>query len=638
MLQLVVLAFGAAILPSVAAEVGPVAPMARVALFNGRDLSGWHASLKGHAPGEDPTGVFTVKDGELRVSGGENGALITDAAWRDYQLTVEYRWTGTGPGAEKGRCGDSGILLHVRGDEQAFCGAWPVSFECNLILGKTGDLCLLGPKTATNDLKCLSWLDERGSWDDWKGHWKRLTVGNRVNASSNRLDWKGLKGQLANPPERPEGEWNRLEITARGSTMAIALNGKRITAAIDLYPAGGRIGLQSVGHGIAFRKVELTPLSACEPANVPPLLTTDAGAPVADVAAWENTRRPELVETFTSRMYGRRDVERPPELTFTTTAPDKVMLDGKAVRRRVDIGWKGPYGAMSFGVTAFIPVSDKPVPAFVLICNRDPKKNLDPERIEKSPFWPVEEIVGRGYAAIAFFNGDVAWDKYNGMNAFTNGVYACFRQKDDRTGESWGALTAWAWGASRVMDWIETEGRLDARHVGVVGHSRGGKAALCAGAFDARFAMTCSNDSGCGGAKLNHIDLLAAEHFNQITTSVPYWFCADFQAKCAGRDAELNFDQHQFLALMAPRLLYVASAAEDSWAGPEGEYWAARLASPAWELYGKRGLVSTGFPAIGTSLQDGSVAYHRREGGHNLTVVDWNLFMDFADRNGWRGR
>ena len=292
-------------------------------------------------------------------------------------------------------------------------------------------------------------------------------------------------------------------------------------------------------------------------------------------------------------------------------------------------------GEGSFVFTAFIPVQKRPAPAFLLICNRDPVKNLDPERKVKSGFWPVEEIVERGYAAIAFYNGDVApdcsWD-------FNRGVFRVFQRNWERDSESWAILSAWAWGASRVMDWIETEPLLDAKHVGVVGHSRGGKTALLAGVTDTRFAMACSNCSGCGGAKLNHVELPESEHFDQIYDAIGCWFCGNFAAyRC--RDADIDFDQHMWAALVAPRLLAIASASEDAWAGQEGEFYTARLASPAWELYGRKGLVAPDgkFPGADRPLQAGSVSYHMRTGEHNLTPYDWARYMDFADAHGWRG-
>ena len=374
-------------------------------------------------------------------------------------------------------------------------------------------------------------------------------------------------------------------------------------------------------------------VSAAQPENVPELMTTFDGTNVSTREQWETIRAPELLKEFTTEEYGKRPVERPPALAFEKAEPDKVMMDGQAIRKRIRVMYAGPYGGGTFTFTAFIPRQEKPAPAFLLICNRNPDENIDPERQVKSGFWPAEEIVARGYAAIAFWNGDIAPDWNTGNR---EGVFACFEPPGRRKGHAlWGTLSAWAWGASRVMDWIETEPLLDAKHVAVVGHSRGGKTALVTGVYDKRFAMACSNDSGCSGAKLNHIDLPKSEHLHQIVRSFPYWFCANYMQH-VNAEKDWRVDQHEFIALIAPRLVCIASASEDAWAGQEGEFYAGLLASPAWELYGKKGLVADGFPAPETPLQEGCISYHLRTGKHNLTPYDWNCYMDFADRHGWR--
>lgn len=371
-----------------------------------------------------------------------------------------------------------------------------------------------------------------------------------------------------------------------------------------------------------------------KPVDVPDLMTTFDGRKVETVAQWEKARAPELLEVFTAEEYGRRPVERPAALSFEKAEPDAVMMGGKALRKRIRVAYKGPYGGGSFVFTAFIPRQEKPAPAFLLICNRTPGENIDPTRNVKSGFWPAEEIVDRGYAAIAFWNGDIAPDRNTGN---TKGVFAAFRdvESPQTPKDGWGTLSAWAWGASRVMDWIETEPLLNAGRVAVVGHSRGGKTALVAGVYDKRFAMACSNNSGCSGAKLNHIDLPKSEHVVQIMRSFPYWFCPNY-TQCVNSELDWRVDQHEFIALMAPRLVCIASATEDMWAGQEGEYFSGVLASPAWELYGKKGLVSDSFPSAETPLQEGCISYHLRTGKHNLTPYDWSCYMDFADRHGWR--
>lgn len=381
-------------------------------------------------------------------------------------------------------------------------------------------------------------------------------------------------------------------------------------------------------------------LSAPVPVNVPELLKCEDGSKVATSEQWETKRRGEIFEFFMREEYGRRPVERPEGLKFELAEPDKEI--GDALRKRIRVSWQGPLGSGSFVFSAFIPkrnvAAKHPSPAFLLICNRNPAENIDPERKVFSPFWPVEEIIDRGYAAIAFYNGDLAID--NKDTAFTAGVAPCYAQ--DRGKDTWGALSCWAWGASRVMDWIETEPLLDAKRVGVVGHSRGGKTALLTGVTDRRFAMACSNDSGCSGAKLNHIDLPRSEPLKTICHYFPHWFSPEY-LKWVDREKEMPYDQHEFIALMAPRLVCIASATNDDWAGQLGEFYAAQYASPAWELYGLKGLVAPAVPPLsgdrpadGVVFQDGCISYHIRTGKHTLGSYDWHRYLDFADKHGWR--
>lgn len=335
-----------------------------------------------------------------------------------------------------------------------------------------------------------------------------------------------------------------------------------------------------------------------------------AGNSSGDMAGREKTLR-----WFLENEYGvRPSCAEKADVSFGQIGLDAVVMNGAAIRKRVRITYSGPYGTNSFAVTAFIPQLMKPAPAFLLICNRNPLENIDPARIKRSEFWPAEEIVQRGYAAIAFFNGDVApdWDTGN-----VKGVFSCFEKEGPYRGKSlWGTLSAWAWGASRVMDWIETESLLDAKHVAVVGHSRGGKSALIAGVTDRRFAMVCSNDSGCSGAKLNRMDLPKSEHLQDICSTFPYWFCKNY-IKWVNREEEMPFDQHQWVALIAPRLVAIGSAKDDPRAGPLGEEMCCQLARKAW-------------------IDPTDVDYHIRPGMHDLTMVDWLAYMDFADRKGWR--
>jgi dienelactone hydrolase len=313
--------------------------------------------------------------------------------------------------------------------------------------------------------------------------------------------------------------------------------------------------------GVMFADFE----KPAEPQNVPELMTTADGKAVTTREQWEQIRRPELLRIFLEKEYGVRPVERPADLKFEQIGADAEVYDGKAIKKVVRGIYSGPGGTASFTFAAWIPKSNKPVPAFIHVSPRPAETADDIDGPRPVYYLPAEYITSRGYAALASCDYDFTPDFSMFPDTPTSGVFKVYGPKSmkERAPHEWGILSAWAWGASRLMDWIETEPSIDAKHVGVVGLSRNGKTALVAGATDERFAMTVSCCSGCGGAKLNHIQCHESETIRQIMAPAWRWFCPVFAAYI-DKDKTMPFDQHQFLALIAPRLLYVSSASEDA--------------------------------------------------------------------------
>ena len=363
--------------------------------------------------------------------------------------------------------------------------------------------------------------------------------------------------------------------------------------------------------------------------ELPAILRASDGTTVASVDQWQQ-RRAEILNIFREDMYGHRP-GLPDELTFEVISEDGMAMEGAATLRMVEIHSTHEGRQHKFELILFLPnKTDKPVPVFLLMNNRSPD-NTDPTRQEISGFWPAEQVIKRGYGIAAIQNSDLAPDD---TEEFLEGIIRLFEgdvAAEDRSPDACGALAAWGWGASRVMDYFETDDRVESSKVAVLGHSRGGKASLWAGAEDERFSMVISNNSGSGGAALSKRCFgETVEAVNRFT----HWFAPNFH-RFSGNEEKLHFDQHMLLALMAPRALYVASADEDLWADPRGEFLSLAHASPVYALWNYSLIGKDQMPPLGEPLVSGPRGYHVRPGGHNLTPADWHYFMDLADQL-WR--
>ncbi len=358
--------------------------------------------------------------------------------------------------------------------------------------------------------------------------------------------------------------------------------------------------------------------SKVPPYTLPDPLVLADGKKVGDAKTWNDQRRPELLRLFESQVYGRTPPGGP-RPRFQVGRTDASALGGRASRREVAITFGEGAGARRMDLVLFVPnAATAPSPAFLAL-------SFQHDDALKAP---VQTIVERGYALATAYYGDLFPDRPDGA---ADSVFTLF---PPRAGpEAWGAIGVWAWAMSRALDYLETDEVIDARRVAVLGHSRIGKAALWAGAQDPRFAVVISNESGCGGAALSK--RIYGETVAAITKRFPHWFCAAF-ARYADRETELPVDQHELLALIAPRPLYVASAVEDRWADPKGEFLAALGADPVYRLLGTDGLPVREQPAVDHPVQ-GTIAYHVRSGGHDLTDYDWGQYLAFADKH-LRGR
>ncbi len=275
---------------------------------------------------------------------------------------------------------------------------------------------------------------------------------------------------------------------------------------------------------------------------------------VRNIGDWEKIRRPQILRLFEDNIYGQF-AKSMDSLRFTVTE-NKSSMEGKSVLRKVLIQVSHHGKTLGINLTLFIPVKAAlPVPVFVLINNRG-AENTDPTRYKKSDFWPAEMLIDSGYAIAAFQVSDLAPDN---KETFSNGVLKLYTEQLSMD-NGMRAIGAWAWGASRVMDYFERDADIDSKKVTVVGHSRGGKASLWAAAQDQRFAMCITNCSGNTGAALARRRF--GERIERINTSFPHWFTNNYK-KFNNKEDSLPVDQHMLIAMIAPRPVYATNASKD---------------------------------------------------------------------------
>jgi hypothetical protein len=387
---------------------------------------------------------------------------------------------------------------------------------------------------------------------------------------------------------------------------------------------------------------------------LPDPLRTAGGEAITTPLQWESTRREEVLELFRDHLYGRVP-EMDLEVTHHVRYLDMNALSGTAVMKEVEVELTNGRDTLAFSILVFLPGRHSgPAPLFVgLNFNGNHTIHPDPEislteswvgnndnfgitdnratpqsRGASASRWPVELILSRGYGLATVYCGDIDPDFDDGFN---NGVHRLAQGSGSgRDPSSWGTIAAWAWGLSRCMDYFEKDADIDAGRVAVIGHSRLGKTALWAGAQDERFALVISNNSGCGGAALSRRDF--GESVSVINERFPHWFAAEFR-NYGHNEAALPVDQHMLMALVAPRPLYVASAEEDAWADPYGEYLSLYYGSRVYGLYGEGVLEQRELPQLDHPLVTGRLGYHIRTGGHDITGYDWEQYLDFADRH-----
>ena len=338
---------------------------------------------------------------------------------------------------------------------------------------------------------------------------------------------------------------------------------------------------------------------------------------------WEKMRRPEILQSFADQMYGQLPNDYD-ELEWKDSVPNLNLYDEYADYKIINIRVLRNNASQIIPLHIFTPKKGRgPFPVFLLISHRQVDKLIADK---EDQFFPIQQIISRGYAAAIF---DVEFVSPDDKERYDEGILNTLYPEQLEMSNGMRGLSAWAWGAMRAMDFFEQDPLIDYSKSVVVGHSRGGKAALWCGANDTRWAITISNESGCGGAALSRRKF--GETVESINRTFPYWFTDNFDA-FNGNEESLPFDQHQLIASMAPRSVYVASAMEDLWADPKGEYLSLKLASRVYEqVYGVLVDLPAHYDFNPHYIHNGPLGYHLRDGKHNLISSDWEKFLDFAD-------
>jgi hypothetical protein len=407
-----------------------------------------------------------------------------------------------------------------------------------------------------------------------------------------------------------------------------------------------------------------TQASAGDPATAlpDPLVFAD-GSPVRTPDDWARRRR-EILRLFEDHVYGRTPTVSV-GVRYDVFEENPAALDGLARRRQVRLTFSGPGGSLSAELLLHTPAAARgPVPCFLGLnfqgnhaVHPDPAipvttgwvrnsvergvtdhRATEANRGANARAWPIELIVRAGFGVATVYCGDFDPDDDDG---FRNGVHGLIEPRaaaanhqessPPRAPDAWGTIGGWAWGLSRALDYLQTDPHVDGARVAAIGHSRLGKTALWAAAQDERFAMAISNDSGCGGAALHRHAAENRETIAAINRGFPHWFCLRFREYNNG-ESRLPVDQHQLLSLIAPRPLYVASAAEDLWACPPAEFASLVGADPVYRLLGTTGLEDHTSPAPGRDIA-GVLSYHIRPGKHAIVPYDWERYVPVAARH-----
>jgi hypothetical protein len=370
---------------------------------------------------------------------------------------------------------------------------------------------------------------------------------------------------------------------------------------------------------------------------LPDPLVLANGKPVRDAKTWFKVRRPELLKLYDKEIFGAIPANAP-KARFKVVSTDMNALGGSAIHKDVEVQFGKGTNAVTAHLHMYLPPNTtKPVPLLLhMVFFSNPPfpdaagtvSTNSARRPAISEGGPLTNIFAHGYGYATFRYTDIQPDNTNTYHAGVIGLTLKPGEAKPAP-DQWGTISAWAWGASRVLDYLETDKSVDAKHVALIGHSRLGKTVLVAGARDPRFALIYSSCAGEMGSSLARRDY--GETVDDMAANFPWQFAGNFQ-KYAGHWNDMPVDTHEIIALNAPHPVFIGGGTQDQWADPHGEFLGAVAAGPVYRLVGKQDLGATSGPEIDHPYITGDLGFHYHTGGHTITLSDWDAFLNFADK------
>ena len=380
--------------------------------------------------------------------------------------------------------------------------------------------------------------------------------------------------------------------------------------------------------------------------SLPKLLVSKTGKKISTSEEWNKIRRPEIFTMYEEYQFGKMP-SAPKNIQSKITEDYTTTLNGKAIRRQVTV-FLTDDKTHKMDLLIYLPLKNtKPSPlllhiSFTANCNmvNDPAVpqteiwNREGKKVPASTSTfatklNVEKFIDEGFGIATVYYGDIEPDFKEGINYGIRGVYIKKGESNPAPNE-WGAISAWAWGLSRAMDYFETDKKIDSKKIALFGVSRLGKTVLWTGAHDTRFAMVIANCSGEGGAALSRRNYGETIAHLSHPTRYEYQFAKNYQS-FGDRVSEFPIDAHMLISLIAPRPLLLETGDTDYWSDPKGEFEAAIAATPVYHLFNKKGMEDKKMPPAGTPVLN-TLGYSMHSGGHGTVSLDWDIAIEFMKK------